>query len=907
MISYFYPIGVEAQEVGGRPVLTTSQGGKIVVDASVLQVWQFARTQTLSEIIETCSSIGYSESVVRCALACLTEAGLLERRTGKMQAPLQSPSSTAGSLVSIVIVGYNSREWLEECLPSLIAQTYQSLEIILVDNGSQDGTLAWLKTHYPQIQTAYIDHPLSLAAAINRGVELASGEYFLILNPDVRLEVDAVAQMMKAFQIDHQIAAVAAKLKFWWAPSFLNGLGNRVGPFSWGTDNALGHLDLGQFDDLQELPSACFAATLISRQIWEAVGPVDVGFPMYYEDLEWCYRARLFGYKIWAAPQAIVHHAFGGRIPTGKDVGLTPSKLRNVAYGRYRFAYKILDDYLLRFMRNYWFEDIAHLMRMLVSLKWSSARAYLQAWKDVIKQRNSFRIIRQNVQAKRVLQSDADLFSLQMDLLMPHIWRGMPELTWDLIENYYLPIVKAGRVRKMPEFEIENQRPRLLIISHEVINKKMAGPGMRYLEMALALNADLDITLAIPSETELQIPDIHIVCYDREKSSSLQILVEGSDVALISGYMVEKYPFLETTRTRLAVDLYDPMVLENLHYYLHESMTVQEAFNQRAVSIMNRLVALGDFFICGNERQRDFWLGVLTANGRVNPQTFQQDSNLKSLIDVVGVGFPSRQPVHRQSIVRGKHPQVPEDSRIILWGGGIWNWLDPLSLVKAWPQVIAKYPKARLIFLGTRHPNPLVPAHEMAKKTISMAEEIGEKDRTILFYEWIDYKDRESLLLEADVGVALHPVHIETRYSARTRILDYFWARLPVLVTEGDVTSEWVREFELGQVAPEADSAGIADALIKILDQPKTAYADAFASLSNRFSWPIVVQPLLQYCLMGDYAPDRRERLGQDKTTLGFGLGKSRFVRALFVWRTEGTKVLLHRLWRFIQWRLSTP
>jgi len=69
----------------------------------------------------------------------------------------------------------------------------------------------------------------------------------------------------------------------------------------------------------------------------------------------------------------------------------------------------------------------------------------------------------------------------------------------------------------------------------------------------------------------------------------------------------------------------------------------------------------------------------------------------------------------------------------VLWGGGIWNWLDPITLVKAWQKVIASYPNARLVFLGTRHPNPKVPQHEIVEKVINEAEQIGEKEQSIFF------------------------------------------------------------------------------------------------------------------------------------------------------------------------------
>jgi glycosyltransferase involved in cell wall biosynthesis len=482
-------------------------------------------------------------------------------------------------------------------------------------------------------------------------------------------------------------------------------------------------------------------------------------------------------------------------------------------------------------------------------------------------------------------------------------WRGLPELTWDLVENHYLPLIASRRTRSMPEFDHSERRPHLLIVSHDVVDVKMAGPGMRYLEMARALSGEIDVTLAVPSETSLDVPGLRLVRYWEDRPGSLQVLVENSDIVLVSGYMVEKFPFLAHTRARLVVDLYDPFVLENLHYYLQEPVEVQEQLNDHAVAITNHLAKIGDFFICGNDRQRDYWMGVLTANGRANPRNFLQDPTLYQLIDIVGIGFPSREP-QGKPMFRGVHPQLPPEARIVLWGGGIWNWLDPLTLIQAWPEVLARHPDARLVFLGTRHPNPLVPRHEMAEKAERLAAEIGEKDRSILFFEWLSYEDREALLCEAEVGVTMHPVHVETRYSLRTRVLDYLWARLPVLITDGDVTSEWVREYGIGAVVPPFDAGAVAAGLAEILDRPKSAWAPAFEPLRASLEWTQVVQPLLRYCLEGERAPDRLERdVPASQPSPGSTAG--RLARARVIWRTEGTRMLLHRVWRHLQWRLS--
>ena len=647
---------------------------------------------------------------------------------------------------------------------------------------------------------------------------------------------------------------------------------------------------------------------LISRETWEAVGPADERFPMYYEDSEWSYRARLLGYPVYLAPGALVYHAFGGKVPGGNDEGLTARKLRNVVYGRMRFALKLVGRRLGTFLRNYWLEDFANLLRMLLRSDLASARAYLDAWRDVLHDLPEIRASRKQLQLLRNI-SDEDLFRLPPDMPATFAWHGLPELTWDLIQTHYYPLIRHGKTKRMPEFTYPNGRPHLLIVSNDVVNAKMAGPGMRYLEMARALSADLDVTLAIPGAIDpafaevIQSPHLHVAQYDEARAGSLKVLVDNADVAVISGWMVQKFPFLDLTSTRLVVDLYDPFVLENLHYYLHEPLKNQQAMNEQAVAITNHLAKLGDFFICGNERQRDYWLGVLTANGRTNPPNFIQDPTMTSLIDIVSIGFPDRPPRSGKGLC-GVHPAIPEGSRIVLWGGGVWNWLDPLTLIQAWPKVASKHPEARLVFLGTRHPNPTVPQHEMAQKAIQLAEETGEKDKTIIFIEWVSYEEREALLCEAAIGVTLHPIHVETRFSLRTRVLDCFWADLPVLITDGDITSEWIREYGLGEVVPPHDPAAVSQALLRILAKSKDAWQPAFAPLKKHMTWQAVVAPLRRYCLEGGYAPDRDGRTPADEigqaTTLSWAVS-----RLVYLLRTGGWKTVLHRGWRFIQWKFG--
>jgi glycosyltransferase involved in cell wall biosynthesis len=193
----------------------------------------------------------------------------------------------------------------------------------------------------------------------------------------------------------------------------------------------------------------------------------------------------------------------------------------------------------------------------------------------------------------------------------------------------------------------------------------------------------------------------------------------------------------------------------------------------------------------------------------------------------------------------------------------------------------------------------------MVTQAQTLAEEIGEKDKSIIFFEWLSYQDREALLCDAYIGITLHPVHIETRYSIRTRILDYLWAQIPIVVTDGDVTSEWVRQFKIGEVVPQFDVEAVARALISILSKPKDSWAPAFEPLGEKFIWSRVVSPLRRYCSQGSYAPDRKDRQEIKENQVSTNKWQVRWARARFILRAEGWRSLSHRTWRYLQWRLA--
>jgi glycosyltransferase involved in cell wall biosynthesis len=420
--------------------------------------------------------------------------------------------------------------------------------------------------------------------------------------------------------------------------------------------------------------------------------------------------------------------------------------------------------------------------------------------------------------------------------------------------------------------DTKNSKINLLIISQDVINHHLAGPGLRYIKLAKYLQPEMNITLAAPQGTDPEIPGVVFFTYN-DSTNNLKQATKKADVILVSGGILQQFPFLVRCKAKLVVDLYDPMLLENLYYFKDESPSQQAERNKSEVDTQNLLAQAGDFFICGSERQRDYWMGVLAANGRINPQSVLKDPELRELIDVVGMGIPGREP-RGYPMLKGIHPQVPVDARIVLWGGGIWNWLDPLTLIKVWPAVIASIPSARLVFLGTKHPNPAVPRHEMAQKAVDLAREMGELNKSILFFEWLSTHDREALLCEADVGVICQPRSIESRYALRTRVLDYFWVKLPVVTSEGDVLSEVIKEHAIGWAVPPGDEHALAEALIQALNHPRSDIVQRYHDLIETYRWTNQVKPLSAYCLAQAGIKEGEKRRIPYQMRLGFRLRK---------------------------------
>ncbi len=400
---------------------------------------------------------------------------------------------------------------------------------------------------------------------------------------------------------------------------------------------------------------------------------------------------------------------------------------------------------------------------------------------------------------------------------------------------------------------------RVLIISHDLVDVRMAGPGIRYWQFARALSQEFDVTLAVPGQTALAGEGFAMRPFQRGQPESLSDLIADADVVVAFSYLLADCPWLAEIEKPLVIDTYVPYPLEGLE--MNRSLPPDDRLHMGdyGVAVLQTAFRAGDFFLCASEEQRDLWLGLLMAQGRLNPLTYDADPTLRSLIDVVPFGLPSEPPRHTKPVLKGIVSGIAPDDQVILWGGGIWEWLDPLTLIRAVAQIVLQRPQVKLIFPGTRHPNEQVPDMPIRQRAQALAQELGLLDRHVFFGEWVAYEDWPNYLLEADVGVSLHFATAETRFAFRTRLLDYIWAGLPIVATHGDALSKLIATHELGILVDVENVEQITAALLRLLDTPnlRQAYQVRFQRMAASLTWEAVTEPLTRFCRQPHLAPDK--------------------------------------------------
>ncbi|KAA2261004.1 glycosyltransferase [Solihabitans fulvus] len=770
-------------------------------------------------------------------------------------------------VVSVVVVNYRGAEDTITCLRALSEELdypADRLQLICVDNASGDGSADRIRRAVPSVEVVESPENLGFAGGCNLGVGHARGDVLAFLNNDARPDRYWVRAAVRVLRAEPTVGAVASKVLDWDGEKidFVDG---GLTWFGMGYKRHADEPDDGSHDAPRDVLFGTGSAMFVRAELFRLLGGFDERFFMFYEDVDLGWRLNLRGWRVRFEPASLAyhkHHASMSTVDTSRELFLLE---RNALAALYKnlsdeTLAKALPAALALSVRRATARGEIDPTQLEITRRPAdpaedaapvpvsrSALAGFLAIDQFVELMPSLAASRKTEQAAR-RRSDADLVPLMRKAMEP---------------AYPLPRYLAAHDVLVEVFGLEEVfgRPRrVLVITGDAITERMAGPAIRAWNMADVLSAEHDVRLV--TMNPLCAPPDAAFSVTRARPKELDPHLDWADIIVLQGHVLELAPALKKRgSTKIVVcDVYDPMHLELLEQG-KDTVAEQRAKDLAGVTkVLNNQLERGDFFLCASERQRHFWLGHLAALGRLTPALYDDDPTVRSLLSVVPFGLPGKPPQRTGPAIRGVLPDIDQSDKVVLWAGGVYNWFDPLTLVQAVDRLRVEHADLRLVFLGMKHPNPEVPDMDVAGRTRALAERLGLTDRHVFFNEtWVPYGDRQNWLLDADCGVTTHFEHVETTFAFRTRVLDYLWAGLPIVTTDGDSFADLVRTEGLGVVVPAEDPAALADALERVLYDVEFAQAcqDRIAVVRERFTWETVLAPLTEFCRNPRPAADR--------------------------------------------------
>lgn len=209
---------------------------------------------------------------------------------------------------SVIIPSWNGLHLLKISLPSLDRQTYKNFEVIIIDNGSVDGSVDYIEKRFSDFKVIKLEKNIGFAPAVNMGIKQAKGKFIVLINNDTRVDKNCLKFLVGAAKAHEDVGMVAAKMLNFLNPKIIDSAGDCI--------DAVGHasnIGFGQKDDIRfNEPKYIFLTTgggsLIKREVFDRIGLFDDDYFAYFEDVDFCLRAQFIGFKIWYEPKAVIYH-----------------------------------------------------------------------------------------------------------------------------------------------------------------------------------------------------------------------------------------------------------------------------------------------------------------------------------------------------------------------------------------------------------------------------------------------------------------------------------------------------------------------------------------------------------------------------------------------------------------------
>jgi GT2 family glycosyltransferase len=262
---------------------------------------------------------------------------------------------------SVVIPNWNGLQYLPTCMGSLRAQTRPALQVILADSASRDGSLALVRSDYPEVEVIALPVNRGFTGAVNAGIARARGTWVALLNQDAEADPQWLEEFERVALAHPEAGAIACKIRLLDRRDHLHSTGDGYGRDGIGINHGVWQRDEGQFDVEHEVFGACGGAAAYRRTALDEVGRFDERLFMYYDDVDLAWRLQLAGWRAVFAPRAVAYH----HLTSG---GVTAS-----FYGGRNTLYILAKDVPGALLRRHW--------RGMLCAQWRIARDALRAWR----------------------------------------------------------------------------------------------------------------------------------------------------------------------------------------------------------------------------------------------------------------------------------------------------------------------------------------------------------------------------------------------------------------------------------------------------------------------------------------------------------------------------------------------
>ncbi|MDD2681248.1 MAG: glycosyltransferase [Patescibacteria group bacterium] len=395
------------------------------------------------------------------------------------------------------------------------------------------------------------------------------------------------------------------------------------------------------------------------------------------------------------------------------------------------------------------------------------------------------------------------------------------------------------------------------------VDKNLVGTAVIYKKLAdIFISLGYKVNLIIPSSTDLTSDQINFYLYN---SNNNKKLIKSSNLVIFGAYPpVEPLLYAHRHKKIIVSYLWSLAPIGSLEFRDFNSQQKQANLHEYISASYNLSLLLSDKIFCRDEGARKVILGSLVTLGRVNLLNYKDDKTLNNLLAVAPFGISNQKAKLTKHLIRTPELNIKADDFVLLWNGGIWNWNDGETLIKAMSKI--NNDKIKLVFQGFSHPGKAGQLSLKARKSLALAKKLDLINKNIFFVkEWAPYDERANYLLDSNIGVVSSPNIPEANLFLKTRIYDYLWADLPILLNDCEAFAPLIADKQLGLVVKTGDALDWVKK-INTLVNDKKLLKNIVANIKkykDEITWQQALRPVRAFALKPHLAADKKSNYSQ--------------------------------------------